>query len=205
MDRTLHPDLPVQLAAVQACVEWAAGCRAQWQDTSEGGKRNANEVWCELRLRSIGKLGVDEERESDAGALVDWARIVTLTGLRELGIQATFRSRQQNFSDGNVAWAAAARAQLRIPCTYSRTQFLKPVQVSLLEPGEVLNMAQGYDWQDRAEDFAVLDMRFGAVISDEDSATFGSWIEHVLLTSNLKHTAAISLDGQLQLDDEELP
>ncbi len=204
MDRLEFPDLPVQLKSLQECVAWAAGCPVFWQDNSEGMMRKANQVWCELRLRTLAGIGTDEVRYGDAGD-VPWPRTVVQAGLRDMNVQATFRSRQQNFADANVAWYAATRAQLRIRGEYPRQKFLKPVQMALLSPGTVLNMPFDRDWQDRAEDSAVLDMMLSIVVSDCDSAAFGSWIEHVKLTSNLKHTAAISLNSTLQLDDEVIP
>lgn len=206
MSRTDHPDLPEQLRALQRCLEWASECRCVWIDTSEGGViRNAGELWCELRLRSVAPLGVDDRYNTDLGN-VPAARQECIVGTRILGVQATFRSRRQDFDDPNVAWYAALRAQLRLQYSVARTGYLKDAKLALLKPGDVLNMPMVQTHDDRVEDYAVLELSLSALISEtENPAAAGYWLEQIEATSMLRHSPTTALAPSLQLDDEVMP
>lgn len=200
-----HPDMPVQLRSLQAAVEWAAGCEVFWQDTNEGGViRRAGTVWGELRLRNVAPVGVDE-RSYVESIDPNWPLQEARIGIRQWNVQLTMRSRKQNFDDASVAWYAAVKAQLRLRYDYVRSTWLLPAKLSLISPGTVLNMPSEREFDDRNEDFAVLDMVFSALISDTDEAAVVSWIEKIKLSTKIQNPAEQALDASLQLNDEVIP
>ena len=197
MSEFSHPDLPVQMRAFAKYVEWAAGCVAVWINTNEHGLVREDEgAWCELSLSRFKKTS-KEIRERDTGALIyPRQEVLNIEGI--LQIQANFKSRTQDLDD--AAYNYATKAQNLIDLPYARQTFLTPNQLSLNVVGDVIDMPKSVD--DRVEDIAVVEYDLNAVLTIEDSAAVGTYIEHIELTSNIKNVIGTSLDSSLQLDDE---
>lgn len=205
MSGNVYPDLSTRLEAIKDAVSWAAGVNTVWRDQNDGGiVRRGNTPWVELRPRRLQKIGQDEIRHIDletptTEGTLDWPRQELIVAQREIFFMALFKSRSQEHVSS--AWYAAARMQTMLNSTFLREKWLIGNMLSIIGVGDVQNMPETRVFQDRREDIAIIEFSIGATLCEEDAASVGSWIDRVLVTSNIKR-GDTPLDSSIQLDDD---
>lgn len=197
------PDLPAKFEALKSALEWASGISVYWRDQSTGRRKEANEVWGELQLFSIARLGDDDIRLED-GSDPDWPLIPTQSGARVLRFQFHAMSRSQTLV--STAWYALSKAQSRIKAPYAYENWFNDYELGIAAVGDVLDVPQGRVFDKRVEDVALMELEVNTVLTDVDADTAISYIESVKLsTSGILYADGTPLPDALQLDDEVIP
>jgi len=205
MSGFVYPDLPKRMDAVREAVQWAAGINAVWRDQDDGGiVRRENRAWIELRPRRIQRVGWDDRRHvdletPDTEGTLKWPRQELLVSWREIYFEARFRSRTQEHDC--AAWYYAARMQTRLQSSYLKEKWLSGNLLAIADIGDVINMPDTLVFQNRREDIAIVEFTLNATLCEEDGASVGSWIDRVLVTSNIK-CGDTPIDASLQLNDD---
>jgi hypothetical protein len=213
-----YPDLPKRFDHLKRAVAWAAEINTVWRDQDDGGiVRKANKPWVELRPRRIASIGVDEIRHQDletplTEGTLDWPRQELQVAWKEMFFEMRFRSRSQKHKSS--AWYAGTRFQTRFRGTYPLQKWLKPMQFSIVNIGDVVNMPETKPFQDRVEDLAVIEFSLNALLCDADEANVGTWIDRCEVSSditclqvdaNLDDVVMGWPDGTIVVDSEGTP
>ena len=195
------PTLPTKFDALKEALEWASGCTLYWQGQNTGRRREAGEVWGEVRLFSMRGIGTEELTYTDTEDGSDNPVQVNQIGQRLLTFQLHLRSRSQ--AHASSAWLAGARAQQRLRAPYSVQTFLKPNQMSIAYIGTVQDT--GAQWDSRIEDLAILEFSINTVLTDIDTENVTTYIEHIEASSGTKDVTGTLLPADVQWDEEVIP
>jgi hypothetical protein len=197
------PDLPVKFEAFREALEWASGVKIFWRHQSlEGRHREANEVWGELQIFNIQKLGIDDIRYVETGVSAAPLK-ATQCGNRILKFQLNMRSRSQEHRQ--TGWYAATKAQQRINSPFVRTKWLDANELALATVGDVIDAPDGFEWDNRVEDIAVLEFDMNTILTDVDDAAVVGCIETIKASTGFKNVDGNDWPSSLQLDDEVMP
>ncbi len=196
-----YPDLPKRLDELKEAVAWASGVKTVWIDQNDGGVvRKTNKPWIELRPKRFQSIGTGEIRSTDletalTEGTLDYPRQELLVDWYEVFFEARCRSRKQEHKVS--AWYAGLQFKTRIRSSYALHKWLKPMQFSIVDIGDVMNMPEIKTHDGRVEDAAIIEFSLNTVVCEIDTAGLGTWIDRCLVTSDIT-----PLDDTLQLDDK---
>jgi len=175
------PDVKKKLESFENFLTWATGKEFFWANQNDGGRvREPNTVYGMLRVTDIAKTGTDEIRNKDLGTGNN-PRQEILNGLRIINIQLNMCSRSQEHEQD--ALYSAMRVQTRINYPYVRDTFLTPFELAVNEVSNIVNVPDGKTFDDRIEDVAILNFKLNTVLTDNDAAAVGTYIEQIEFTS----------------------
>jgi hypothetical protein len=215
----IGPTWQDKLATLTRGLEWASGVSGVWkfQDDAFQAPRN-NKPWFELRMRRVFALAPDEVRDCDnidpttGDPDVTNPRKEVVIGQREFRCEMRVFGRDQDHDV--VAWVVAERTRTRMRLPFFTNEYLnKPpdpdadnvpsANMALIELFDVIAMPPPDKVvQDRWESEAVLEMRLATSVAEDDAASTGTYIEKVLISSDLLQPDGVTpLAASLQLND----
>lgn len=190
-------DWPHKLLALQEALHWAARGRATvvFRDANAASSaRQSRRPWIEIAVDSISMIGQDNVSRVDDGA---GGQTEVYEGQREFSVDVRAYSREQ--TPGQQAWYIADLARTRLRRSkYARERWLDPHDLAIVDMREVVNLSPRV-WDGRAEGEASLEMRLATNVCETDEANATTWIETVLLSSDL------GIDPSLELADDQIP
>jgi len=189
-------DWPQKLLALQEAVHWAARARATvvFRDSSAADSaRQGRQPWVTLALGAITSIGQDSVSHVDVGA----GQVEVYEGQREFTLDMRAFAREQRL--GEQAWYLLSQVRDRLRrSAYARDRWLAPNDIAIVDLRDVVNLSPRA-WDGRAESEAALEARFATSVCERDDANATTWIETVLLSSDL------GIDASLELADDQIP
>jgi len=195
----------MRMEAIKAWAKWASGKNVVWRYQSDGGRvREANTVWLDLAPTRIIRIGTDEvcykDIDNEAGDATYPMQMVYV-GLRKLQFELRAMSRSQEHTMS--AWEALTNVHSKAFSRYAIDKYFQPYNMSLAELGDVFNMPLTKIFDMRIEDVALFEFEMNTVLTDEDAHELGTYIETILISSDVQHDGGeTSLPDSVQLDNE---